>query len=124
MLNLEKRKINNSYIYGIKVSFENSVELYKYINRQRATISIVLFVDHKYSNILSWNIVEKKKNIWPRGDSIPRRLLKSTDIIMLYAQNYHASPKKNASSPELSNTVFSHSSNINSHIMTDAVFVM
>ena len=31
---------------------------------------------------------------------------------------------KDASSPELRNTVFSHSSNVNSHIMTDAIFVM
>ena len=29
-----------------------------------------------------------------------------------------------SSSPELSNTVFFHSSNVNSHIMTDAIFVM
>ena len=32
--------------------------------------------------------------------------------------------KKDASSQELSNSVFSNSSNVNSHIMTDAIFVM
>ena len=41
-----------------------------------------------------------------------------------YALDHHTSPKKDASSQELSNTVFSHSSNVNSHIMTDANFVM
>ena len=40
------------------------------------------------------------------------------------ALDHHASPKNDASSPELSNTVFSHSSTVNSHIMTDAIFVM
>ena len=63
-----------------------------------------------------------KITIRPRGDSILRRRLKSTD--MLYELDHHASPKKDASSPEFSNTVFSHSSNVNSHIMTDAIFVM
>ena len=41
-----------------------------------------------------------------------------------YALDHHAPPKKDASIPELSNTVFSHSSNINSHIMTHGIFVM
>ena len=41
-----------------------------------------------------------------------------------YALDHHTSPKKDASSQELSNTVFSHSSNVNSHIITDAIFVM
>ena len=35
-----------------------------------------------------------------------------------YALDHHAFPKKDALSPEFSNTVFSHSFNVNSHIMT------
>ena len=41
-----------------------------------------------------------------------------------YALDHHESPKKDASSPELRNTVITHSSNVNSHIMTGAIFVM
>ena len=41
-----------------------------------------------------------------------------------YALHHHASPKKDASSTELRNTVFFHPSNVNSHIMTDAISVM
>ena len=63
-----------------------------------------------------------KITIWPCGESILRRRSKSADI--LYALDHHASPIKDASSPELSNTVFSHSSNVHFYIMTDAIFVM
>ena len=42
---------------------------------------------------------------------------------MLYPLDHHAPQKKEASSTELSNTVFSHSSNVNSHIMTDAILL-
>ena len=41
-----------------------------------------------------------KKSIWPRGDSNLRCRSQSTN--MLYALDHHASPKKDASSPELS----------------------
>ena len=40
-----------------------------------------------------------KKTIWPRGDSNLRRRSQLTD--MCYALVNHASPKKDASSPEL-----------------------
>ena len=70
---------------------------------------------------MSWNIIEK--TFWQRGDSyLRRRYQKSTE--MLYPLDHHTSPKKDASSQELSNTVFSHSSNVNSHIITDAIFVL
>ena len=42
----------------------------------------------------------------------------------IYPLDHHASPKKDASNTELSITVFSHSPNVNSHIMTDAISVM
>ena len=78
-------------------------------------------MNYIYSNICHGTSL--KKPFWQRGDSNQRRRYqKSTD--MLYPLGHHASPKKDASSPELSNTVFSHSSNVNSHIMTDANFVM
>ena len=76
------------------------------------TISRIVII-YIHSNILSLNIIEKKQHMATWG-------IEET----CYALDHHASPKKDASSPELSNTVFSHSSNINSHIMTDAIFAM
>ena len=65
----------------------------------------------------------RKKNIWATRGLEPASLVSVNRHAMLYV-DHHASPKKDASSPELSNTVFSYSSNVNSHIMSDAIFVM
>ena len=40
-----------------------------------------------------------------------------------YALDHHASPNRIHQASELSNTVFSHSSNVNSHIMSDAILL-
>ena len=72
----------------------------------------IMRINYIYSNILSWNIIENTHlatwGLEPSCIYIPSSI----------------SPKKDASSPQLSNTAFSHSSNVNSHIMTDAIFVM
>ena len=60
-------------------------------------------------------IIHPQNALSPRPSYIPK---------MLYPLDHHTSPKKDASSQELSNTVFSHSSNVNSHVITDAIFVM
>ena len=72
-----------------------------------------------YRNILSRNIIEKKTSghVWTRTCVVG--LSQQT----CYALHQQAFPKQDASSPELSNTVFSHSSNVNSHIITNAIFV-
>ena len=42
--------------------------------------TVCLLIIYIYSNILSWNIIEKK-NIRPRGDSNLRRRSQSTDML-------------------------------------------
>ena len=61
-----------------------------------------------------------KNPIWPHGTQTSAASISKQQIC--YALYHHAAPKKDESSPELSNTVFSHSSNVNSHIMTDVIF--
>ena len=56
----------------------------------------------------------KKKNIWPRGNLNPRRWCQSTDML---AQMLSIKPR-------VKQHCLSHSSNVNSNIVTDAVFVM
>ena len=60
----------------------------------------------------------------PSGHVGTRTCVASLSQQTCYALDHHASPKKDPSSTELSNTVFSHSSNVNFHIMTDAIFAM
>ena len=82
---------------------------------------IYIGMNYMYSNILSWNIIEKT----PSGHVGTRTCvagLSQQTYAMLYTIMYPQ--KRNASGPEVSNTVFSHSSNVNSHIMTDAIFAM
>ena len=64
---------------------------------------------------------KQKKHFWPGGDSNLHCWSQSTNLL---CSRPSCIPKKDASTPELSDTVFSHSSNVNSHIMTDAIFVM
>ena len=61
-----------------------------------------------------------KNPIWPHGTQTSAASISKQQIC--YALDHHAAPKKDESSPEFSNTVFSHSSNVNSHIMTDVIF--
>ena len=73
---------------------------------------------------LSWNINEKK-NIWPRGNLNPRSWCQSTDMLVS-SLNHQVSPKKGCIKPRVikATLIFSHSSNVNFHIMTDAIFCM
>ena len=82
---------------------------------------IYIYVLIMYSNILSWNTIEKKTSGHVRTRTCVTDLSQET----CYDLDHHASPKKDASIPELiKQQCFYHSSNVNSHTMTDTIFVM
>ena len=71
-------------------------------------VCIFLLILIMYSNILSWNvsswnIIEKKKHLATWGLEPASPVSVNRHAIAL---QHHASPKKDASIPELSNTVF------------------
>ena len=60
---------------------------------------------------MPWNIIEKKNlTTLELKPASPVSVIDSQQTC--YALDHHASPKKDASSPKLSNIVFSHSSNV------------
>ena len=61
-----------------------------------------------YNIFLSWDIIEKKKHLatWGLEPAAPVSVNRHT----YYALDHHTSPKKDVSSPELSNTALFHSS--------------
>ena len=79
-----------------------------------------LYINYVYIFLLSRNIIEKKS-----GHVGTRTCVASLSQQTCYASSIPSciSKKKDTSSPELSNTVFSHSSIVNSHVMTD-VFLL
>ena len=85
----------------------------------------MLFVSYNIINYIDSNICDGISLKKPSGNVGTRTCFAGIRSQQkCYALDHHTSPKKDASSQELSNTVFSHSSNVNSHIITDAIFVM
>ena len=67
LLNWEKRSFSLFASNGIY--FFPLLLYWDYLWYQYYSIVRSLYINSMYNNILSWNIIEKKKNIWPRGDS-------------------------------------------------------
>ena len=59
-----------------------------------------------YSNILSWNIIENTSGHVGTRTCVAGVSQQTCYAIDCYALHHHASPNKDASNPELSNTLF------------------